>query len=64
MQNECEFDSKKCDSNRKLNNTKCWCEHKNPTPKHLVCARQVIFRILQQIAAKMVNIWEVLLVIQ
>ena len=27
---ECKFDGRKCNSNQKWNNAKCWCECKNP----------------------------------
>ena len=27
---ECKFDGKKCNSNQKWNNHKCWCQCKNP----------------------------------
>ena len=31
----CKFNSKKCNSNEKWNNDKCWCECKNPEEDHL-----------------------------
>ena len=33
---KCKFDSRKCNSNQKRNNSKCQCEFKNPE-KHLLC---------------------------
>ena len=29
------FDGRKCNSNQKCNNNKCWCECKNPKESHL-----------------------------
>ena len=44
------FDGRKCNSNQKWNNNKCWCEGKNPN-KHLVC-ETTIFEIRLYIVAK------------
>ena len=50
---ECKFYGRKCSSNQKWNNSKCCCECKNQI-EHRVC-KNVIFGILQHVAAKMVN---------
>ena len=40
----CEFDGKKCNSNQKWNNDKCWCECKNrKKKKHCACKRDYIW---------------------
>ena len=31
---KCKFNSRKCSSNQKWNNDKCWCECKNPKKHH------------------------------
>ena len=48
---KCKFDSKKCNSDQKLKNSKCQCECKNPK-EHCACG---IFGILQHVVAKIVN---------
>ena len=47
------FDGRKCNSSQWWNDDKCWCE----------CKKYHIyeFRIMLQVVAKMVNIWQVLL---
>ena len=39
---ECKFDGKKCNSNQKWNNDKCWCGCKN-LKKHNVCKKDNIW---------------------
>ena len=36
---KCKFDGRKCNSNQKLNNDKCWCECK----KHNICKKDYIW---------------------
>ena len=36
------FDGRKCNSNRKLNNDKCWCECKN-RKEHNICKKVYIW---------------------
>ena len=60
---ECGFDSKKCNSNQKWNNEKCWCECKNLN-KTMCVWKKYKFGILQHIVVKMVNMYEALLKIQ
>ena len=47
---KCKFDDRKFNSNQKWNNDKCWCECK----KHHV--KKIIFGILLNVIAKIVNI--------
>ena len=56
---ECNFDRKKCNSNQKWNNNKCWCEWKYL--RHCVCEKN-IFGILQHVVGKTVNVyyWQLL----
>ena len=58
---KCKYDSKKCNSNQKWNNNKCWCKCKN---KKSMCAKKIIFGILLHVAAKMINIQQDLLTIK
>ena len=37
----CKFDGRKCNSNQKWNNDKCWCKCKNKK-KHCVCKKDYI----------------------
>ena len=46
----CKFGSRKCNSNQKWNNDKCWWECKNP--KKIISAKN-IFGILLHVVAKM-----------
>ena len=39
---EYKFDGRKCNSNQKRNNDKCWCECKNPKEHH-VCKNGYIW---------------------
>ena len=39
---ECKFDSRKCNSNQKWNNSKCWCDCKNLKEYH-VCEKVYIW---------------------
>ena len=48
------FDGRKCNSNQKWNNNKCWHECKNPR-EHNVHKKKIIFGILVHVV-KMVNI--------
>ena len=50
---KCKFDDRKCSSNQKWNNDKCWCECK--IRKSFICAKEVIFGILLHVVVKMVN---------
>ena len=52
---KCKFDGRKCNSNQKWNNDKCWCECKN-TKKLLVSAKDYIW-ILLHVVAKMEKIF-------
>ena len=61
MNVQCKFGGSKCNSNQKWNNNKCQCKCKNPK-EHCVCKR-VIFGILLHVSVKVVNIYEVLLII-
>ena len=38
-ESKCKFDAKKCNSNQKWNNDKCWCEYK----KHHICEKDYIW---------------------
>ena len=55
------IDGKKCNSNQKRNNNKCQCECKN-WKKHPVYEK-IIFGTLVLVLVKMVNVWDLLLVI-
>ena len=48
---KCKFDSRKCHSNQKWSNNKCWCECKN-----IIFVRKIIFGILLHIIGIMVDI--------
>ena len=48
---KCKFDGRKCNSNQKWNNSKCWYEcWKN------ICAKKIMFGIPLLVVVKMVNI--------
>ena len=38
----CKFDGKKCNSNQKWNNDKCWCGFRNPKKIYNVCKKDYI----------------------
>ena len=46
------FDGRKFNSNHWWNNDKCWCECKS-----IIYARNIVFRILLHVLAKIVNIY-------
>ena len=49
------FDGKKCNSNKKWNNDKCWCKFKHPRKTSCV-QKDLYFGILLHVLEKMVNI--------
>ena len=49
------FDARKCNSNPKWNNDKCWCKCKNKR-RSIFCAKEIIFGILLNVVVKMVSI--------
>ena len=60
---KCKFYGRKCNSNQKWNNDKCWCQCKYPK-KTSCMQKKIIFGIFLHIVVKMVNIQQVLLTIQ
>ena len=48
---KCKFDGRKCKSNQKWNNDKCWSSVKS------VYVKKIIFGMLLHVFAKMINIW-------
>ena len=58
---ECKFDDRKYNLNKNWNNNKCQCDCKNPK-EHCVCEKKSYFWNLQNAAAKMVNMQEVLVI--
>ena len=48
---KCKFDRRKCNSNQKLNNDKCWCECKT-----IIYVKKILFWILLHVVVKIVNI--------
>ena len=56
---KCKFVGRRCNSNQKWHNDKCWCECK----KHQTCEK-IVFAILLHVVAKMVNNLQVSLMIQ
>ena len=53
---KCKLDSRKCNSNQKWNNHKCWCEYKKQNRKKKMHAKRIIFQILLHIVVKILNI--------
>ena len=39
-ESKCKFDGRKCNSNQKWNNDKCWCECKGLKKRH-VCGKRI-----------------------
>ena len=46
------FHARKCNSNQKWNNNKCWCECK----KKILYVKKALFRIVVHLIVKMENI--------